>query len=286
MLTTRNSSVVIFVASLILGQRLLKYFSLTSLLHSSWRLVLFWFSRLLLPMSILSALTIFAVYAAGTSLLANDLSSGVATEASEKAFTLMKIAVSCLFVFGAVPVLLVFLVVATSRIVPRRQDSLAVMLAVFMLGAVMLVAGQGFHLGALFDPQSAGRVAFYVAGLMFELLVVMLYTLANLDMLFAKQRLDSFTHAKSLSRPQSAERGASQMERGEAWDSAGKDAIKVVTDFELSVTKVDTGSSAQSPSTASRMSTRSPRSPERIRGFGEHMSSRPGSRKSPPDPLR
>lgn len=281
---------VIFVANIILGQRLLKHFSLTSLLHSSWRLVLFWFSRLLLPVAILSAVTIFALYAAGTGLLASDDSPVGTSGHFEEGLILLKISISWLLVFGAVPVLLVLLVMATSRIVPSRKDSLVIKLTVFLLGAVMLVTGQSFHLGALFDPQLVGgKIVFYVAGFTLELLVVMLYVLANLDILFAGQRPNQFVQARDTPQPRSGAYGPYQKaEVGStrAYEKPGEGAIVVRKDFEVFVAKLGTTPSGRSSSMTSDGPERIGKSVEKIRGFAEHSTSRPGSRKSPPEPLR
>lgn len=277
-LTIRCSSVVIFVASLLLGQRLLEQFSLTSLLHSNWRQVIFWSSKMLLPAACLSAVTIFTLYAAGTALLATDNSSVGTSNQLEVGLLLLKISVSWLFVFGAIPVILVVLVMATSRIVPSREDNLAIKLTVFLLGAVMLITGQGVHLSALIDPELVGgKIAFYLAGFTPELLVVMLYALDSLDMLFAGESPDWFVHGKDA-----VEGGLSRAD-----EKPEKAIIIVRKDFDLFVANLETTSRTWSTSTTPDEPERISRNVERIRGFGEHLVCRGGgSRKLPPMPLR
>lgn len=249
------------------------------MLHSTCRLALFWSSRLLLPAAIISAVTIFALYAVGTSFLATDVSTVGTRGQFDEGLLLLKISVSWLFVFGALPVVIVVFLMTTSRIVPSRQDNLAVKFTVFLLGAVMLVAGQGAHLSALFDPELVGgKIAFYLAGFALELLVVMLYALANLDLLFAGENPDRFGH------------GGDDVEAdpapAEEKPEETPPVIIVRKDFQLFVAKLETMPNQQSPSMAIDDSERIPRSVERIRGFGEHLTSRRGSRKLPPMPLR
>lgn len=277
------------MANLILSQRLIKQFSLTSLLHSAWRQILFWTSELLVPLAAFSAAVIFVLYSTGTALLASHQAVDVASGDSEAGLILLKVSVLWLFSLGSHPVVLVFLVLLTSRLVPKRKDNLIVKLAVFSLGAILLVTGQGFHLCALFAPQLMGNgpAAFYVAGFSLELMAVLLYALARLDDLFEDRssNLLEYTRDTMGSRNTMRDDDDDMIKEGRASRGATPDnsGIVVRKEFEVSVGKAET-IGLQSPSTEVE-------GPGRLgkghdpRGFGERFVSRAESKKPVPRAL-
>lgn len=279
------------MANLILSQRLIEQFSLTSLLHSAWRQILFWTSKILVPLATFSAAVIFVLYSTGTGLLASHEAVDVASSDSEAGLLLLKVSVLWLFSLGSHPVVLVFLVLLTSRLVPKRKDNLIVKLAVFLLGAILLVTGQGFHLCALFAPQLMGNgpATFYVAGFSLELMAVVLYALARLDDLFEDRSSNLLEYARdtmgSRNTMRSGDDDDDMMKEGGASRGATPDigGIVVRKEFEVSVGKAETVG-GHSPSTEVEGPGRLGKSDD-SRGFGERFVSRAESKKPVPQAL-
>lgn len=199
----------IFLVSLIVSQRLIRRSSLTSLSNSRWRLVVFWLSGLIRLLTIFSAGCIVVLYGVGVGLYANSIASNSFSSDAGGGLTLMRAGVAWLLALGALIIVLVFVVVVTARVVPRHQNKLGTKLGVFFLSTTILVVGQGFHVGAIMDSQVAvGRIPFYVAGFLVDILVVLLYALTNIDVLFHERRMDSFAFAKNTTRPKSGPYGS------------------------------------------------------------------------------
>lgn len=215
------------MVSLIVSQRLIRQSSLISLSNSRWRQVVFWLSVLLRLLSIFSAVCILVLYSIGVGLYATSIDSTSLLNNAGEGLTLMRAGVGWLLALGVLTVLLVFFVVVTARVVPRHQPKIGTKLGVFFLGTTLLVVGQGFHFGAIMDSQVAiGRVPFYVAGFLLEILVVVLYALTNIDVLFHEQRIDSFAFAKNTTRPISGPYG---LFRQDGNNSSGGEPRKAAT---------------------------------------------------------
>lgn len=239
-----------------LAQRLIRQYSLASLLHSGWRLTVFWLSRLLIPTAILSAMGIVVLYSVGAGLFATSLAANGTSDVFGQGVTILRISTIWLLALGLLPMALVFLVVVTARKIPGLQQDLGMKLAVFFLGAALLVVGQGFHLGAFLDgtASSLGKTAFYITGFTLEILVALLYAWANLDFLFSARGMDSLASGKNttMRRPEAYEtdredergslrgdgNGTPQGEKGQQMRTNVR-AITVRNDVEVSVSRAE-----------------------------------------------
>lgn len=254
------------MASAILAQRLIRHYALTSLSGSSWRLAVFWLSNLLPYLASLSSIAIVAVHSVGTSQFANVLvSNGTSGDDPMIALTLLRTGVAWLSTLGALYVLLVAGVVITARTLPRRYEKLGQKLAVFFIGIILLEIGQNFRLSAMFLSEAAmGRLVFYITGFTLEVLVVLLYAIADLDYLFNDRSIDPANLGRKTTRPRSAQfgffyndkHGIPRGAQRAAEKRATEGGITIRKSLDVSITKLEEASPARerdirSPSAAS-----------------------------------
>lgn len=182
------------MANLMLGQRIIRCFSLASLSNSRWRFIVFWGSTALFVLGILSSIAIVVLYSAGASLAM--LTSVPNSNSTEQ---LLQAGIAWLLAMGILPMLLVLTVVVTAGSLPSQPDRLGKRHIVFFLAGGMLVIGQGFHLAAINKIEIAsGRVVFFVAGLALDVLVMLFYAVAHIDSLFSEQSFVTTTRLSEL----------------------------------------------------------------------------------------
>lgn len=258
-------SVVIFMTNALLGQRLIRYLSLTSLSAPRGRLIGVWLSALFLLLAIISSVAILALYIT-TAKRAIDLfkSGATSNDDPQTILNLFRASMAWLAALGALSLLVaasVFLAASTHL---RRLGQVKKKLVVFFLGGALLEIGQGIRLAAVFRAGStAGRVPFYVAGFMLEVFVVLLYAVADLDVLFHDEHINTFALAKRR-RPRTAPFGFFRNDehgipRGASRDPASGIIIRKSVD--ISVVRLDENvQQRSSPSCGDVSLTRSPSS--------------------------
>lgn len=184
-----NRSVVMFIAIAILGQRLLRYLSQTSLDAPRVRRVGAWLSEGLLKLAMISSVIIVVLYTIGASRASKLSSSQPASNEPQATLMLLRASIALLAAYGALPLILVATVLLAVRGAHLRQlDRIKAKLLVFFLGGALLEIGQCVRLAAVFPAgrsTSSGRVPFYVAGFLLEVFVVLLSAVFGLDVLLS-----------------------------------------------------------------------------------------------------
>ncbi|KAJ4386036.1 hypothetical protein N0V93_008928 [Gnomoniopsis smithogilvyi] len=186
MISLNVGSVVIFMASAIMAKRMIRQFALTSLSGSNWRLTLWWLSKLMPIIGIVSSVAIIVLHSVGTAQIANIIvSNSTLKDNPDLAQMLVRAGIAWLFALGVLYILSVAIVVVTTRNLSRRYERLGLKLAVFFAGALLLDIGQGFRLFPM------NRSIFYVTGFTLELLAASIYALTSIDQLFTDEHVDS-----------------------------------------------------------------------------------------------
>lgn len=237
-----------FIASALLGQRLIRILSLTSLSAPRGRLVSAWLSALLVMLATIASISIVALYISGASRATDLLTSDASSDDPQRILTLLRVSMAWLAVLGALPPVLVAVVLLATRTYFRRLNKVKKKLIVFFLGGTLLENGQFVRLAAVFQAGSAaGRGPFYVAGFMLEALVVLLYAIADLDLLFHDEHINTFALANDRNRrqPRAARFGFFRNDeqgipRGALRDQGGG-GINIRKSVDISVAHLDEG---------------------------------------------